>query len=235
MENGRPLQTSYSFNETFYKAKHSIASKMSARIPPLIQPYLSLPPESSLVLLTSVLGASANWLVLRYLQELLKPASALQNNHEHVSIFLVSFLRDFSFWKDGSSRLGLDLEAAAQRGLFKYLDGLQVLVCSNEDRRYNPIVPETTSGWRQPLQSQSLVAIANRIKEGLMHLKRAPLTGFDKGHSLEPKKVVLVLDGLDLLLATLESPRQDGEETLIAFRDMLIDMREVSSTGSGTS
>ncbi|CAI4218295.1 unnamed protein product [Parascedosporium putredinis] len=39
---------------------------MSTRIPHLLEPYLHLP-ESSLTLLTSVLGATTNWLLLRYL------------------------------------------------------------------------------------------------------------------------------------------------------------------------
>ena len=39
-------------------------------------------------------------------------------------MLLVSFLRDFSFWKDGAGRLGLDLEALGRRGRLAYVDGL---------------------------------------------------------------------------------------------------------------
>ena len=42
-----------------------------SRIPPLLEPYLHLPNELSLILITGVLNASANWLVVKYLSTLL--------------------------------------------------------------------------------------------------------------------------------------------------------------------
>ena len=39
----------------------------SSRIPPLLQPYTKLPRNDSLLLVTSTLGASANWLLIRFL------------------------------------------------------------------------------------------------------------------------------------------------------------------------
>ncbi|KAL9075236.1 MAG: hypothetical protein Q9157_004089, partial [Trypethelium eluteriae] len=41
------------------------------RIPPLLETYLHLPRETTLVLLTGILNASANWLVVKYLSALL--------------------------------------------------------------------------------------------------------------------------------------------------------------------
>ena len=76
---------------------------MSTRIPPLLEPYLALPPEASLVLLTSVLGASSNWLVLRYLYSYLKSSSTGEN--KDVGVVLVSFMRDGAFWREGAGRL----------------------------------------------------------------------------------------------------------------------------------
>jgi len=67
--------------------------------PPLLEPYLGLPPEAALVLLTGVLGASTNWLVLRYLQ------SVLAAPGPDVGVLLVSFLRDRAFWAHGAARL----------------------------------------------------------------------------------------------------------------------------------
>jgi len=80
---------------------------MSSRIPPLLEPYLVLPPEASLVLLTSVLGASSNWLVLRFLHSALigsdtSPDAASDNEPK---VLLVSFMRDFAFWKENARRL----------------------------------------------------------------------------------------------------------------------------------
>jgi elongator complex protein 6 len=80
---------------------------MSNRIPPLLEPYLALPPEASLVLLTSVLGASTNWLVLRFLHSTLinsEVSSGIDSEGEP-KVLLVSFMRDLAFWKENARRL----------------------------------------------------------------------------------------------------------------------------------
>lgn len=81
---------------------------MSTRIPSLLEPYLALPPEASLILLTSVLGASSNWLVLRFLYNNLQSQEAPgseQPQEGHTKILLVSFMRDFAFWRENARRL----------------------------------------------------------------------------------------------------------------------------------
>jgi elongator complex protein 6 len=101
---------------------------MTSRIPLLLEPYLSLPPEASLILLTSVLGASTNWLVLRFLYNALAaPTTSPQlgarqdtdgigrtgedgdwkreEEGEGTRVVLASFLRDLSFWREGGRRL----------------------------------------------------------------------------------------------------------------------------------
>lgn len=80
---------------------------MTSRIPPLLEPYLALPPEASLILLTSVLGASSNWLVLRYLHSALlsQDGGAEISPGEECKVLLVSFMRDFTFWKENGRRL----------------------------------------------------------------------------------------------------------------------------------
>ena len=93
---------------------------MSTRVPHLLTPYLALP-DSSLTLLTSVLGATTNWLLLRYLvhhlappttddeeqQSLRRPAKAEDEAQRasDTAVVLVSFMRDYTFWKDGAARL----------------------------------------------------------------------------------------------------------------------------------
>jgi hypothetical protein len=88
--------------------------KMASQIPALLEPYLSLPPEASQIVLTGILGASTNWLTLRYLYRLLRPATAATRLDrdsdaggagEDVKVMLVSFMRDHAFWKDGAGRL----------------------------------------------------------------------------------------------------------------------------------
>lgn len=82
-----------------------------SQIPHLLSPYVALPSESSLVLLTSVLGASTNWLVLRYLQSYLGQtleSLSIANETEDgdtTKVLLVSFMRDLVFWKDGARKL----------------------------------------------------------------------------------------------------------------------------------
>lgn len=89
--------------------------KMASQIPSHLDSYLSLPPETSQIVLTGILGASTNWLTLRYLYSLLRPATAAAPRHngdgaadgagEDVKVLLVSFMRDYAFWKDGAGRL----------------------------------------------------------------------------------------------------------------------------------
>lgn len=90
---------------------------MGSQIPHLLESYLALPPETSQLLLTGVLGASTNWLVLRHLYSLLRPSARHRGGEEGASaaaaaagrgetrVLLVSFMRDYAFWKDGAGRL----------------------------------------------------------------------------------------------------------------------------------
>lgn len=59
-----------------------------------------MPPESSLTLLTSVLGASANWLLLRHLYSALR-----SEDSGDTGVVLVSFMRDGTFWREGAAKL----------------------------------------------------------------------------------------------------------------------------------
>lgn len=97
-------------------------AKMSSRIPPLLEPYLALPPEASLILLTSVLGASSNWLVLRFLHTaLINPdASSERQGENEAKVVLVSFMRDIAFWKENAKRLVGSI-SALESCLFMFL------------------------------------------------------------------------------------------------------------------
>ncbi|MBE3049073.1 hypothetical protein IMZ48_42550 [Candidatus Bathyarchaeota archaeon] len=93
---------------------------MSTRIPHRLAPYLPLP-DASLTLLTSVLGATTNWLLLRYLAFHLASRAADDDEPANLrrrartddeglgggdtAVVLVSFMRDYAFWKDGAARL----------------------------------------------------------------------------------------------------------------------------------
>jgi elongator complex protein 6 len=109
---------------------------MASQIPRLLESCLSLPPETSQIVLTGILGASTNWLTLRYLYSLLRPATAAATatrldrdgdadpgagGGEHVKVLLVSFMRDHAFWKEGAGRLVcLPLSRCLQQAAFSH-------------------------------------------------------------------------------------------------------------------
>jgi elongator complex protein 6 len=78
------------------------------RIPSTLEPYLRLPPEAALILLTGTLACSANWLTARFAGSLLstqnlKPdstADGRQGADREAAVVFVSFMREAGFWKN---------------------------------------------------------------------------------------------------------------------------------------
>ncbi|KAL6237100.1 hypothetical protein BDW75DRAFT_205181 [Aspergillus navahoensis] len=96
-------------------------------LPHLLTPYISSPPRSSLTAVTSVLGATGNWLVLRFLYAALSDAgSGLRGLEEgrKRKVVLVSFVRGWEFWRSEAKRLGLDLARLTEKQQFAFVDGL---------------------------------------------------------------------------------------------------------------
>ncbi|KAB8277831.1 hypothetical protein BDV30DRAFT_168726 [Aspergillus minisclerotigenes] len=114
-------------------------------LPPLLAPYVSSLPQSSLTVLSSVLGATGNWLVLRFLYAALSaPSNSATafglNGSEGVKnrkVVLVSFLRGWEFWRSEAKRLGLDLARLTDKRQFAFVDGLSELF-------YNPTTATAT-------------------------------------------------------------------------------------------
>lgn len=85
---------------------------MTSSIPSLLSPYIRVPPESSQTLITGVLGATTNWLVLRYLYACLGPGTHAQNvpgegqidDRRDTVVILVSWMRDLEFWRTEARR-----------------------------------------------------------------------------------------------------------------------------------
>ncbi|OJJ78241.1 hypothetical protein ASPBRDRAFT_37447 [Aspergillus brasiliensis CBS 101740] len=104
-------------------------------LPPLLTPYVSSLPQSSLTVLSSVLGATGNWLVLRFLYAALSSTSASDavsalsdiSNGRKRKVVLVSFLRGWDFWRSEAKRLGLDLARLTDKRQFAFVDGLSEL------------------------------------------------------------------------------------------------------------
>lgn len=176
---------------------------MASRIPRLLEPYLSLPPETCLILLTSVLGASTNWVVLRFLHSTL--TSPEENPEDGTNVVLVSFMRDLGFWKENGRRLGLDLEKLIAKKKFAFVDGLSGL-----------FLPKQVADGRTPppqlvLRSPQLEIVSSQILEAISKLK-----------AQENRKVLLVLDQIDLLLAAA-----GDQADAVGFGEMLLGLREV--------
>ncbi|KAH8426457.1 uncharacterized protein LDX57_004195 [Aspergillus melleus] len=117
-------------------------------LPHLLAPYVSSLPQSSLTVLSSVLGATGNWLVLRYLYAALGTSSnpeaafGLQGAEDGKKrkVVLVSFLQGWEFWRSEAKRLGLDLARLTDKRQFAFVDGLSEL--------FNP--PVTTPSHSTP-------------------------------------------------------------------------------------
>ena len=141
-------------------------------IPPLLSNHFAVPPESSLTLLTSVLGASSNWLLVRFLYSALTsrkaPDASLASDNE-AKVVLVSWLRDWSFWKEGSKRLGVDLTKSSS---VTFLDCL---------------------GTGLGLKDGGIEQVEGKVLDATTKLKN------------DGSKVIVILDGIDLLLAATET------------------------------
>lgn len=206
---------------------------MTSRVPPLLETYLSLPPETSQIVLTGVLGASTNWLVLRYLYSFLRASDSRREDgdateKEEVTVLLVSFMRDYAFWRDGAGRLvcsrfvwlhtcknlhsaqiqGVDLEALRKNGRFHFIDGLSQLFLDDASTIVKPAAAQ------EALTSQRLEGIAQSLSVAVDQLRARGTGG----------KVIMIMDQPDLLLAAT-----GDEVTGAALRDVLLDVREVSA------
>ncbi|KAK7742202.1 hypothetical protein SLS62_010791 [Diatrype stigma] len=202
---------------------------MASRLPPLLEPYLRLPPETSLILLTGVLGSTTNWLVQRHLYSLLSAtsaAAAAAPAGEHLgllastgdttcSVVLLSFLRDYTFWKEGVGRLGVDLDAAARKGKLVYVDGLGALFEPSPPVRgpVSPSAPEPGPGpGKRVLSTPTVDGLRKELEAAVAQLR--PKSG-------DGSKTVLIIDQLDLLPAAAGHGLSSQD-----LYEMLLDIRE---------
>ncbi|KAG8415494.1 hypothetical protein J3458_009335 [Metarhizium acridum] len=159
-----------------------MASTASTKIPPLLEPYLNLPPEAALVVLTSVLGASANWLVLRWVYALLRNGHQVGDDADTTAVVLCSFLRDGAFWREGAGKMGLDLNAVNRSRRFIFVDGLTGLYVPNGE-------PSTGGGKDHVLRGGRIDDVKKGVEKAITEISK------------EGRKIVLVVDGMDAWLA----------------------------------
>ncbi|KAF7156417.1 hypothetical protein CNMCM5623_010087 [Aspergillus felis] len=105
-------------------------------VPPLLTPYVTSLPHSSLTVVSSVLNATGNWLVLRFLYGALSAPSNSQ----------IAFGSD---GVDGREKrkvvLGLDLARLTDKGQFAFVDGLSELFYAPSATQRSPVPPSSPS------------------------------------------------------------------------------------------
>ncbi|KAF3068524.1 hypothetical protein CFAM422_007771 [Trichoderma lentiforme] len=116
-------------------------------------------------------------------------------------VVLVSFMRDLAFWREGASRLGLDLDGLNRAGRFSFVDGLTGLLSGGQGS-------ESTGDKGRILKNAKLDDVRRGIEAAI-------------GDGRLGSKV-LIIDQLDELLAI------SGEEdvTGLALEGMLFSLRE---------
>ncbi|KAF2146273.1 uncharacterized protein K452DRAFT_348840 [Aplosporella prunicola CBS 121167] len=204
----------------------------TSRIPPLLHPYTQLPPDQGcLTLLTGVLGASTNWLVIRYICGALVKDEASHGADEDTAVILVSWLRDWDFWKTESRRAGgLDLARLAHQGRFVFVDGLSGLFLPADVESIAPAAapasPQAASrgprtitprGAPQPARAQVVApttpsAPTQQQQSSTLRLNSPTLAHLEEtlqraqAHldAALPKKTLLILDQPDVLLAAAD-------------------------------
>lgn len=135
----------------------------STRIPPLLQSCVHVPRDDSLVLVTSTLGASANWLLVRFLCDALSAANASDGSGDDGhNVVLVSWMREFEFWKQEARKgAGLDLEKLRKEGRLAFVDGLSGL-CLGQGQSGGPQQEDE----RLPLPRGTTALPARGLAEG---------------------------------------------------------------------
>ncbi|KAI7188426.1 hypothetical protein D0864_07485 [Hortaea werneckii] len=176
------------------------------RIPPALEPYLRLPPETAQILLTGTLGCSIEWLTTRFVGTLLAPdsptntttrdaAGGLEGDGDtkETAIVLASWMRNESFWRSEMRRTcGLDLTKNKDlQARYTFLDQLQ-----------HPFAPAE-------LERSVQAAVAK-----LSHPQSAA------GESSNTR-VILVLDNPDVLLALGLASAHELSTALLRLRSMV--------------
>ncbi|KAF2867201.1 hypothetical protein BDV95DRAFT_671396 [Massariosphaeria phaeospora] len=133
----------------------------SSRIPPLLQPCIRLPKDKSILLVTSTLGASANWLIIRFICDALSSTAKDGGLSDEintlgeggVNIILVSWMQEWEFWKQEARKGGgLDLDRAKREGRMAFVDGLRALFLPDGGEK-NENIPVTKTTQTPPVRT----------------------------------------------------------------------------------
>ncbi|KAK3068195.1 hypothetical protein LTR53_014440 [Teratosphaeriaceae sp. CCFEE 6253] len=148
------------------------------RTPAALEPYLRLPPKTSLTLLTGTLGNSAHWLLARFAGSLLTRQPTAPHDEPlgvqapEATVVLVSWLRDLAFWTAELRRSGgADAASLMREGKFAFVDCFTTLP--------------------SPSEGNAMAEMEKRITSALHDITPAQ----------KSRPTVLLLDNPDVLLA----------------------------------
>ncbi|KAM3557764.1 hypothetical protein ARSEF4850_004933 [Beauveria asiatica] len=164
----------------------------SLRIPPRLEAYVASGPlardQGSLTVVTAVQGASANWLVLRYLYALLAGGGGGGGGGRGVEeLGVVGVV------------LGMDLNALCKNGRFAFVDGLTGL-CA-------PAIPGSSNGINVGGGATTTTTDSDDVVKTCVNAAAARLAA--------GSRTVLLVDGLDAYVATGSGSGAAGAASLI--------------------
>ncbi|KAM3442431.1 hypothetical protein MY4824_001025 [Beauveria thailandica] len=161
----------------------------SFRIPPRLEAHVASGPlardQGSLTVVTAVQGASANWLVLRYLYALLAGGGGGGRGVEELGVVGVV--------------LGMDLNALCKNGRFAFVDGLTGL-CA-------PAIPGSSNGIIVGGGATTTTTDSDDVVKTCVNAAAARLAA--------GSRTVLLVDGLDAYVATGSGSGAAGAASLI--------------------
>ena len=182
-------------------------------IPALLSPLLQTPPKAcSLSLLTSVLSASTNWLVLRFIYAALAGGGEKNLNNDdddddgttttrEFRVLIISWLRGLELWREMGKKLGVDFSRGGGGGgggdKLAFLDGLGSVNFGGGGGGGGGGVREV---------EREILNTVQRLKQN------------DEGG--QQRRVLVILDGVDFLAAAM------GAE-VTELMDMVTEIREV--------
>ncbi|KAK4555245.1 hypothetical protein LTR86_007541 [Recurvomyces mirabilis] len=170
------------------------------RIPAALEPYLRLPPETSLILLTSTLSCTANWLTPRFIAAAINGSShgdstntqsVPEAREEGSTVILASWMRNQAYWKTELRRTmaGMDMDKLIATGKLAFVDCFTNLT---------QLAPEKALSEQETQVTQAI--------------------GKAKGAG---GRVVLVLDNPDILLALALTTAHDLNSCLLKLRNQV--------------
>ncbi|KAK5712517.1 hypothetical protein LTR17_017964 [Elasticomyces elasticus] len=144
------------------------------RTPSALEPYLRLPPEASLILLTGTLGCSVHWLTARLMGSLnnVENTLAVQGSHgKETGVVLVSWMRDPVFWKIELRRTtGVDVAKLMKEGRFAFVDCFTTLSDLKEEGIMAEMEKMVTAAITQIVQQKRDVVLVLDSPDTLLAL-----------------------------------------------------------------